>query len=86
MTRVQATAKCPSCKWKFFQIFEYNLSAIELIHKVNSEVDSKLLNHLKEHSTISEFLSFATVDQSVRKESSQKNFRGSFDLRYKELR
>jgi hypothetical protein len=84
MTKVQATAKCPSCKWKYFNTFESDQSVLDLVHTANKTVDDILLDHMKSHEAISTFILEAAKEIPV-DHKPHNGFRGSFDLRYKEL-
>jgi hypothetical protein len=85
MTKIQATAKCPSCKWKYFDTFESEQPVLDLVHTVNTTtVDHILLDHMKSHKAISTFILEAAKEVPI-DHKSHNGFRGSFDLRYKEL-
>lgn len=86
MTKVQATANCPSCKWSFSEVFESNQEVLDLVHESNKTVDHTLLDHMKTHKSVAQFLSYALEDQKPVKEKPHMGFRGSFNLQYKELR
>lgn len=85
MTKIKATAKCPSCKWKFFEIFESDQEVIDLVHTANKTVDPTLLSHLKTHESVSQFLEEASKEVTIVRDS-HKGFRGSFSLKYEEVR
>lgn len=84
MTKVQATAKCPSCTWKFYDIFFSDEEALDIIHSVNEEVDLILIEHLKTHEGFSQFLIEAAKEQPLEYKPIPA-FRGSFDLEFKEI-
>lgn len=85
MTRLKATANCPSCKWKFFKVFEAEQDPVDLAHSANQEVDVILLDHIKTHDAISQLLQEASKEVPIVRDS-HKGFRGSFNLKYEELR
>jgi hypothetical protein len=84
MTKIQATAKCPTCKWGYFDVFESDQSPLDLVHTANEKVDQVLLDHMKSHKAISSFIAQAAKNVPVDTKP-HKGFRGSFDLKYKEL-
>lgn len=86
MTKVQATANCPSCTWELCEFFESNQEVLDLVHESNKTVDSILLEHMKTHKSVAQFLSYALEDQKPFEEKPHIGFRGSFNLQYKELR
>lgn len=84
MAKVQATAKCPSCKWKFFDVYFSDDEALDIIHSVSEEIDLVLIEHLKTHEAFSQFLLEAAKEQPL-EHRPVNAFRASFNLEFKEL-
>lgn len=85
MTTIVATAECPNCKWKLFETFQSEQEVIDLVHAANKTVDPMLLEHIKSHKSISLLLSEAAKEVPMSQDS-HKGFRGSFGLKYQEIK
>lgn len=84
MTKIRATAKCPSCRWKLLEFFESDQEVLDLVHMANETVDQILIDHVKSHEAFSIFLKEASKESPIIKDS-HNGFRGSFDLKYQEI-
>lgn len=85
MTKIRATAKCPLCKWNLTKYFESSQEVLDLVHKANETIDPMLIGHMKNHKSISDLLSEAAKELPISQEP-HNGFRGSFDLKYQEVR